>query len=212
MTTLQSEEFRAVLTRLEAAATGDDDLTFPAERLAAADARERADLLAEAYLPVSPQAGHLMYALTRSARPTTVVEFGTSYGISTLHLAAAVKDNGIGHVFSTELSEVKVAAARANLAAAGLGDAATVLAGDARETLADVPGPIGLVLLDGWKDLCLPVLRLLEDRLDPGAIVLGDDTDLPSLTPYLDYVRDPANGYVSVNFPAGDGMEISCRL
>ncbi|MEV6842593.1 class I SAM-dependent methyltransferase [Actinoplanes sp. NPDC051411] len=212
MTTLQSAEFRAVLARLEAAAEGDDTLDFPMARLEGGNAQERADLMAAAYLPVSPEAGHLMYALTRSARPATVVEFGTSYGISTLHLAAAVKDNGAGHVVSTELSEVKVAAARANLAAAGLGDVATVLAGDARETLADLPGPIGVVLLDGWKDLCLPVLRLLEDRLAPGAVVLGDDTDLPSLKPYLDYVRDPANGYLSVNFPVGDGMEISCRL
>lgn len=212
MTTLSSEKFRTVLARLEAAAEGDDDLQFPVERLAGADAAERADLMAEAYLPISPEAGHLMYALVRSARPATVVEFGTSYGISTLHLAAAVRDNGTGHVVSTELSEVKVAAARANLAAAGLGHVATVLAGDARETLADLPGPIGVVLLDGWKDLCLPVLRLLEDRLAPGALVLGDDTDLSSLKPYLDYVRDPANGYLSVNFPVGDGMEVSCRL
>jgi predicted O-methyltransferase YrrM len=212
MTTLQNPDFRAVLARLEAAAEGDDDLTFPAERLANADAQERADLMAEAYLPISPQAGHLMYALARSARPATIVEFGSSYGISTLHLAAAVKDNGVGHVFTTELSEVKIAAARANLAEAGLADTTTVLPGDARETLDDIPGPIGLVLLDGWKELNVPVLRLLEPRLAPGAIVLGDDTDLPSMKPYLDYVRDPANGYVSVNFPAGDGMEISCRV
>lgn len=27
---------------------------------------------------------------------------------------------------------------------------------------------------------------------------------------YLEYVRDPAHGYVSVAFPVGDGMEISC--
>jgi predicted O-methyltransferase YrrM len=212
MTTLRSDEFRDVLARLEKAAEGDDDLQVPTERLAGADARERADLMAEAYLPVSAEAGRLMYALTRAARPTTIVEFGTSYGISTLHLAAAVRDNGVGHVFSTELSEVKVAAARANLAAAGLADVVTVLAGDARETLADRPGPIGLALLDGWKDLCLPVLRLIEDRLAPGALVLGDDTELPSLQPYLDYVRDPANGYLSVNFPVGDGLEVSCRL
>jgi predicted O-methyltransferase YrrM len=212
MTTLQSAAFRTVLARLEAAAEGDDDLHFPAERLERADALERADLMAEAYLPISPQAGHLMYALTRSARPATVVEFGTSYGISTLHLAAAVRDNGVGHVFSTELSKVKVAAARANLVEAGLDDVVTVLAGDARETLADLPGPIGLALLDGWKDLCLPVLRLIEDRLAPGAIVLGDDTDLSSLKPYLDYVRDPVNGYLSVLYPVGDGMEISSRL
>jgi predicted O-methyltransferase YrrM len=87
----------------------------------------------------------------------------------------------------------------------------TILHGDALTTLADVEGPIGLVLLDGWKDMCLPVLRLLEDRLASGALVVADDTTFPSMGRYLDYVRDPASGYVSVSFPVEDGMEISCH-
>jgi predicted O-methyltransferase YrrM len=139
------------------------------------------------------------------------VEFGTSYGISTIYLAAAVRDNGVGHVLSTELSATKIAAAGRNLAEAGLADEVTILPGDALTTLADVPGPIGMVLLDGWKDLCLPVLRLLEDRLTPGAPVVADDSTFASMKDYLDYVRDPANGYVTVEFPVEDGMEISCR-
>jgi predicted O-methyltransferase YrrM len=114
-------------------------------------------------------------------------------------------------VYTTELSAVKVAAARANLEEAGVAGQVTILAGDALETLADVPGPIGLVLLDGWKPLCLPVLRLLEPRLSPGALVVADDVTFTDMADYLDYVRDPANGYVSVNFPVEDGMEISCR-
>jgi predicted O-methyltransferase YrrM len=87
--------------------------------------------------------------------------------VSTIYLAAGVVDNGRGHVFSTELSGTKVAAARANLAEAGLDRAVTILRGDALETLAAVPGPVDFLLLDGWKDLCLPVLRLLEPRLAP---------------------------------------------
>jgi predicted O-methyltransferase YrrM len=113
-------------------------------------------------------------------------------------------------VLGTELSAQKVDAARANLAAAGVGAAATILPGEARQTLADVPGPIGLVLLDGWKDLCLPVLRLLEPRLAPGAIVAADDVSHAGLGEYLGYVRDPANGYVTVTFLVADGVEISC--
>src|SRR5262249_59367335 len=124
--------------------------------------------------------------------PDTVVEFGTSFGISTIYLAAAVTDNNAGHVVSTELSARKVDAARANLAEAGVGAAATILPGDARHTLAEVPGPIGLALLDGWKELCLPVLRLLEPRLAPGAIVAADDITHATLAQYLAYVRDPA--------------------
>jgi predicted O-methyltransferase YrrM len=78
-------------------------------------------------------------------------------------------------------------------------------------TLATPPGPIGVLLLDGWKDLCLPVLRLLEDHLAPGALVIADDTTFDSMADYLAYVRDPAHGYVTVALPVEDGMEISCR-
>jgi predicted O-methyltransferase YrrM len=161
------------------------------------------------YLPVSAEGGKLLYALVRGARPETVVEFGTSFGISTIYLAAGVTDNGTGQVLTTELSSKKAETARANLEAAGVGARVTILIGDALQTLAEVPGPVGLVLLDGWKDLCLPVLRLLEPRLAPGALVVADDITFPSMADYLAYVRDPASGYVSVEFPVGDGMEIS---
>jgi predicted O-methyltransferase YrrM len=86
----------------------------------------------------------------------------------------------------------------------------TILPGGARQSLAGVAGPIGLVLLDGWKDLCLPVLRLLEPRLAPGAVVAADDVNHAGMGEYLGYVRDPASGYVSVTFPVEDGIEISC--
>jgi predicted O-methyltransferase YrrM len=170
----------------------------------------QADALQDCYIPISAEGGKLLYALVRSARPQTVVEFGTSFGISTIYLAAAVTDNGTGHVVSTELSARKVKAARSNLAEAGVGAAVTILEGNALETLADVPGPVGMVLLDGWKNLCLPVLRLLEPKLAPGAIVAADDVTHATLGEYLGYVRDPANGYVSVEFPVEDGIEISC--
>lgn len=176
-----------------------------------ASAQERADLLEDLYLPISPRGGDLLYSLVRAGRPETVVEFGTSFGISTIYLAAAVADNGTGHVYGTEMSRTKIGRARANLDGAGVGDHVTLLEGDALETLKDIDGPIGLVLLDGWKNLCLPVLRLLEPRLTPGALVVADDNTFPAMADYLAYVREPANGYVTVDFPVEDGMEISCR-
>lgn len=183
--------------------------TVPAE----SDAQQRADALSEFYLPVTPEAGRLLYTLARASRPTTVVEFGMSLGISAIHLASAVRDNGEGRVVTTELSSKKVAVATRNFADAGLDDVITVLHGDALETLAAVDGPVQFVLLDGWKDLYVQVLALLEPRLAPGALVVADNTSMPGLQPYLDYMRDPANGYVSVHFPVrdSDSMEISCR-
>jgi predicted O-methyltransferase YrrM len=212
--TLASPQLDTVLARLFAAAAKDDEISPPAlppgrSSWADATAAELSDARADYYIPISAEAGKLLYALTRAIKPETVVEFGTSYGISTLYLAAAVADNGVGHVYTTELSAKKAAAARANLDQAGVGDAVTILAGDAMETLAGLDGPIGLVLLDGWKDLCLPVLRLLEPRLAPGALVAADDITHTTMADYLAYVRDPASGYVGVAFPVEDGVELS---
>jgi predicted O-methyltransferase YrrM len=182
-------------------------------RLASASAQERADALSDFYLPVTPEAGRLLYALVRATRPSTVVEFGMSLGISAIHLAAAVRDNGSGRVVTTELSAAKVATAKKTFAETGLDDIITVLEGDALTTLADVDGPVEFVLLDGWKELYQPVIKLVEPRLTPGALIVADNTSMDDTKPYLDYVRDPGNGYVSVNFLArdSDSMEISCR-
>ncbi|PXX13022.1 methyltransferase family protein [Mycolicibacterium moriokaense] len=183
------------------------------ERVANASAQERADALSDFYLPVTPEAGRLLYALVRATRPSTVVEFGMSLGISAIHLASAVRDNGTGRVVTTELSAAKVATAKKTFAETGLDDLITVLEGDALTTLADIDTPVEFVLLDGWKELYLPVIKLLEPRLSAGALVIADNTSMDGLRPYLDHVHDPGNGYVSVHFPVreGDSMEISCR-
>jgi predicted O-methyltransferase YrrM len=215
--TLHDQRVTTSLDRMHAAATGDRAARQRARGTAATwpagmTAQELADATAEIYMPVSAASGRLLYNLVRAARPALVVEFGTSFGISTLYLAAAVSDNGTGRVITTELSAAKARAARKTFAATGLDDVITVLLGDARDTLVRLPAPPGVVLLDGWKDLCLPVLRLLEPSLRPGALVIADDIDEDDLRPYLDYVRAPDSGYENVTFPDGDeGMEISCR-
>jgi predicted O-methyltransferase YrrM len=204
--TLTTPRTAGALRRLFDAAAAQEAAARPADRRRWEDltAQERADLREDAYMPVSAEGGRLLYALTRAARPQTVVEFGTSFGISTIFLAAAVIDNGAGQVVSTELSQKKLDQAQQNLREAGVDGPVTLLAGDARETLASVPGPVGLVLLDGWKDLYVPVLQL-----SPGALVIADDSSFASVAGYLAYVRDPARGYVTVSFPVEDGMEIS---
>jgi hypothetical protein len=104
---LDSNHVRTVLNRLFAAASHDDEAprwNNPDVSWESATAQERADALQSAYLPICKQAGELLYILVRAMRPTTIVEFGASYGVSTIHLTAAVADNGVGRVFSTELS------------------------------------------------------------------------------------------------------------
>ena len=149
---------------------------------AARTAQERADAMSDFYIPVTPEAGRLLYSLVRATRPATIVEFGMSFGISALHLASAVRDNGSGRVVTTELSDSKIAAAKKTFAETGLDDVITVLGGDALATLRTLDGPIDFVLLDGWKELYLPVIKLLEARLSPGALVVADNTEMADAT------------------------------
>ncbi len=160
-------------------------------------------------LPVSRETGTLLYMLARSAGARAIVEFGTSFGISTLHLAAALRDNGGGRLVTCEFEPTKVERARANLVAGGLADLVEIRQGDALQTLrADLPATVDLVLLDGAKALYPEVLALLEDRLRPGALVIADNAD--HSPDYLARVRSPANGYLST--PFGDDVELSMRL
>jgi predicted O-methyltransferase YrrM len=217
ITTLQDARVATALDRMFTAASEQlprlRDRQGEFAQLSSASAQERADALSEIYMPVSPAAGRLLYSLVRATRPTTIVEFGMSFGISAIHLASAVRDNGSGRVVTTELSADKITAAKKNFADTGLDDLITVLEGDALTTLASLDGPVDFVLLDGWKELYLPVIKLLEAQLSPGTLIVADNTEMADTKPYLDYVRDPDNGYVSVNFLARDtdSMEISCR-
>jgi predicted O-methyltransferase YrrM len=218
MSSLNSERVSAVLNRLYAAAGNDQAVV---ERARAEATRrglsptdpEMADLFGNAYLPVDSPSGRFLYALTRAQGSRLVVEFGTSFGISTIYLAAALRDNGAGRVVTTELHAGKVRQAQTNLAEAGLLDLVEIRQGDALETLRNLAGPIDLLFLDGWKALYFPLLRLLEDQLRPGSAIVADDVALfpEHLSPYLEYVRDPANGYVSVEVPLGDHFELSIR-
>jgi predicted O-methyltransferase YrrM len=114
------------------------------------------------YLPVSPETARALYLLARATKARSIVEYGTSFGLSTIHLAAAVRDNGGGRILGSELEPSKIARARAHLAEAGLGELVEIREGDALETLSrDLPEAIDLVLLDGAKILYPKVLALL---------------------------------------------------
>ncbi len=214
---LDSPPIKALLTRLHAAAEQQEAWLSPKLEL---EARKRnakvdsdlADLLADAYIPIPAEVGKMLYTLARSTNSRTLIEFGTSYGISTIYLGAAVRDNGSGRVITTEMNTAKARQAVKNFEEAGL-SFIDLREGDALETLRNVEGPIDFVLLDGWKNLYLPVLQMIEPQLRSGALIVADDLDVfpDAHQPYLSYVRSPENGYASVEIPIGDRVEISVR-
>jgi predicted O-methyltransferase YrrM len=172
------------------------------------DYRELYARMKDFHLAVSRDTGVLLYMLARSTGARSIIEFGTSFGVAALHLAAALKDNGGGHLISTEFEPSKVVRARENIIKANLSDLVEIREGDALETLArDLPETIDLVLLDGAKALYPRVLSLLEAHLRAGALIIADNADWSP--DYLAKVRSPTGGYFSVPF-AGD-VELSMK-
>ncbi len=155
------------------------------------------------------------HLLCRSIGATRIVEAGTSHGVSTLYLAAALRDNQVEHgiVIGTEHEPEKAKIARKNFADAGLGEYIDLREGDLRQTLQDTGGPVDFMLVDIW-DVALPALELVSPQLRPGAIVVCDNTT-DSADYYRDYFRfvnDPANRFRTMTVPFNGGLEITVRI
>ncbi len=161
----------------------------------AANASGGGDLvrLGDFFLAVSPEQGRFLYQMVRATGARCIVEFGASYGISALYLAAAVRANG-GRLITTEVHPDKCRALKETFTRAGLADCITLLEGDARETLKQVEGPVDLLHLDGWKSGYLPVFELLHPQLQTGALVLADNCHHEAAQDYLNRVQDPQSG------------------
>ncbi|MEK6302509.1 MAG: class I SAM-dependent methyltransferase [Acidobacteriota bacterium] len=158
------------------------------------------------------------YQLCRALRARRVVEAGTSFGVSTLFLAAAVRDNvrgdgGEGLVIGTEYEPEKAKAARANFAEAGLSDFIDLREGDLRETLADVGAPVDFMLIDIWTPMARPALELVAPCLREGAVIICDNTaQFPeAYRDYFEFINDPANRFRTMTLPFEGGLEFTVR-
>jgi predicted O-methyltransferase YrrM len=168
--------------------------------------------LDELLLCVGRDVGMLLYLLATGGQSRRILELGTSYGYSTVWLAAAARATG-GKVTSLELKDFKIEHARQALTRAGLSTRVEFHAGDCLETLQKLPGPFDFVLLDVWKDLYLPCFDLVHPRLAPGGVIIADNMLLPEVVrpqaeAYRARVRK-AGDMDSVLLDIGNGIEIS---
>jgi predicted O-methyltransferase YrrM len=162
---------------------------------------------------IDPTQGDLIYLLCRSINAKRVIDFATSVGMSALYFAAAMRDNGGGKVIGAEWVQAKIDVARANLAEAGLADYAEIRAGDARYTLIDVGGPVDFALIDGWpnaegRSLARDVIEVVAPQIRVGGYVLNDNAE----PDFLEYIRDPKNGFIAMNLPIKGGTELALKV
>lgn len=193
------------------AARPDADTTAKAD-----EAQRHKEFLSDKLVALDRDKAAFCYQLCRAKAARRVVEIGTSYGVSTLYLAAAVRDHvrvagGAGVVIGTEYEADKARAARANFEAAGLGEFIDLKEGDLRETLKTLSGPVDLMLVDIWIPMSRPALELVAPHLAPGAIVLCDNTEeyRAEYADYFAFLNDPANRFRTMTLPFTGGLELS---
>lgn len=169
--------------------------------------------LADKLVALEPAKGEFCYLACRGLRAKRVVEVGTSHGVSTHYLAAAVRDNGGGVVIATEYEPEKAKAARANFAAAGITDLIDLREGDLRETLTGLEAPVDFVLMDIWTEMVVPALQLIGPHLRPGAMIVADNTESSrrGYAPFFAWLADPANRMQHMTLPFPGGLELCVR-
>lgn len=158
-----------------------------------------------AYLPISKEQGYMLRQLIIQNNCKEIIEFGTSFGISTLYLADAARQTG-GRVITTELIESKANKAAHNISKAGLADYVELRTGDAMDTLRGHTRPIDFLFLDGWKDLYLPLFQMLEPQFHEGTLIYADNMDLAGTQHYGEYVMSLNETYSSKIVQNGKAM------
>jgi predicted O-methyltransferase YrrM len=191
----------------------DADRTSPAAPPSPKEARA---FLSDKLVALDPDKAEFCYQLCRASNARRIVEIGTSYGVSTLYLAAAIRDNvraggGDGVVIGTEYEPNKAAAARAHFEQTGLSRYVDLREGDLRQTLKQIEGPVDFMLMDIWITMARPALELVTPHLRPGAIVIADNT-AQYRSEYADYFAFlEAQGFRTMTLPFDGGLEMSVR-
>ena len=172
--------------------------------------------LRDKLVALDPDKAEFCYQLCRANNARRIVEIGTSFGVSTLYLAAAIRDNiraggGDGVVIGTEYEPDKAAAAQAHFEQAGLSRFIDLREGDLRQTLKEIDGPVDFMLMDIWITMARPALELVTPHLRPGAIVITDNTR-QYRSEYADYFAFlEAQGFRTMTLPFDGGLEMSVR-
>lgn len=219
MSVVSDPKLQALIDRLQAMSQGQEAETgaFFAERARKAELswdgfdETSHRYLADKLVALEPDKADFCHLVCRSLRAKRVVEVGTSFGVSTLYLADAVRANGGGVVIGVEHEPAKAAAARANFAEAGLADLIDLREGDLRETLKVIEGPVDFVLMDIWVEMARPAIELIHPHIRPGGVIVADNTERVR-QPYRHFFEFvDGHGYSRMTLPFEGGLEYIVR-
>ncbi|KAM3567020.1 hypothetical protein ARSEF4850_000054 [Beauveria asiatica] len=189
----------------------------------AATDEDKKTAVRDKFIALDQDKSQYVYALCRATDARTIVEAGTSFGVSTIYLALAASANAAAaggrgktpRVVATEYEPTKAARAREYWAQCGdvVTSAIQLREGDLRETLKEDLEHVDLLLLDIWTEMALPTLKIVQRKMRRGAIVIADNTTVcEGYDEMLTYMRNPDSGFITMTLPFSQGLEFCVYL
>ena len=165
------------------------------------------------FLPkVGRNKGQILAEIVRKTAPKKVLEIGTLVGYSAILIGKELESNA--HLISIEIHANEAKRARTNIKEANIPATIDVIVGDAIAVIPKLKEKFDMVFIDAEKTEYLHYLRLIEDKLHKGSVVVADNAGISAnqMKDYLNHVRSSGK-YNSKYIPVDeDGLEVSVRL
>ena len=158
----------------------------------------------------------MLRILAESAGVKRGLEVGSANGFGAINMGIAFERNG-GHLYTLEIDPQSVKECRENLKKVGLENTVTCIEGDALKTLQTLEGEFDFVFIDAVKRDYLKYLKIIEPKLKPGAVIVGDNVirSARAMRDFLDYIQESPK-YDTVIIRASmekkDGMSVSYKI
>ncbi|MHC4323882.1 MAG: O-methyltransferase, partial [Planctomycetota bacterium] len=158
----------------------------------------------------------MLRILVESSGAKRGIEIGSASGFGAINMGIAFERTG-GHLYTLEIDPQMAKLCRDNLKKVGLENTVTCIEGDALKTLPTLEGQFDFVFIDALKQDYLKYLKLIEPKLKPGAVVVGDNVirSAKAMKDFLDYIQNSPD-YDTVTIRASmeknDGMTISYKI
>ncbi len=163
-------------------------------------------------LAISEEDGRFLRLLVVLNRTQKAIEIGGASGYSAIWLGLGLRETG-GTLTTIEYDPVRARELQANIAAAGLGDVVTVVAGDAFKAVPAEPGTFDFVFIDAWKPDYQKYFDMTFPRVRRGGLILAHNVinKGAEMQDFLTTVNTRADLLTAIVAPGSEGVSISIK-
>ncbi len=158
----------------------------------------------------------MLRILIESMKAKRGIEVGAATGFGAINMGVGFERTG-GHLYTLEIDPEMVKETRDNLKKVGLEKTVTCIEGDALKTLPTLKGKFDFVFIDAVKRDYLKYFKIIEPKLKPGAVIVGDNVirSAGAMKDFLDYIQESPDYdtvIIRASMEKNDGMSVSYKI